>query len=262
MAARLRVGIAGVGGRMGRMLVEAVAATDDMVLVAASDRPESELVDAMIGGVMVDGRPERLFDLAEVVIDFTTPAASQRHAELAGATGKALLVGTTGGGGELDRAIDAAARSAPVLLAANTSLGVTLLIDLVRHATAALGPEWDVEIVETHHRHKVDAPSGTALALGDAAAAGRGVKLDRVAERGRDGHTGPRRTGAIGFASLRGGDVVGEHTVILAGPAERLELTHKAGDRRLFAAGAVRAARWLAHRAPGRYRMADLFAAG
>jgi 4-hydroxy-tetrahydrodipicolinate reductase len=248
---------------MGRLLVQEVLAADGLTLAAATAREGDSMFGKTVApGVLATDDASELFRLSDVVIDFTLPTATIAHARLAGETGTALLVGTTGLGAAEREALAHASRSAPVLVAANTSLGVVLMQSLVRQAAASLGEDWDIEIVEMHHRHKIDAPSGTAWALGQAAAEGRKVDLDAVSDRGRDGHTGARKTGAIGFASLRGGDVVGEHTVIYAGASERIELTHKANDRRVFAVGALRAARWLAGRPAGAYRMAAVLGLG
>jgi 4-hydroxy-tetrahydrodipicolinate reductase len=195
---------------------------------------------------------------ADLLIDFSAPAALAAHLERALAEAKPILIGTTGLSPDHHAAIDAAAARIAVLQAANTSLGVNLLAHLVREAAARLGPDWDIEIVEMHHRQKADAPSGTALLLGAAAAAGRNVELGAVAERGRDGITGPREPGHIGFAALRGGSVAGDHQLIFATEGERLELGHRAESRAIFARGALRAARWLHGKQPGRYTMADV----
>jgi 4-hydroxy-tetrahydrodipicolinate reductase len=186
------------------------------------------------------------------------PAASIHHAELVARHGKALVIGTTGLAPAETAAIEGFARQTPIVWAPNMSLGVNLLLGLVEQVAASLGPDWDIEIVEMHHRNKVDAPSGTALGLGRAAAKGRGVVLDEVAVRSRDGLTGAREAGTIGFATLRGGDVIGDHTVVFAGNSERVELTHKATDRRVFAKGAVRAALWLRGKPAGLYGMKDV----
>ena len=207
---------------------------------------------------MVSDDPRALFATADVVVDFTLPASSVAHAELAGETGTALVIGTTGIDAAQEAAIAAAAAQAPILRAANMSLGVNLLLKLVEQTARALDLAFDIEVVEMHHRHKIDAPSGTALALGQAAAAGRAVNLESVAQRVRDGITGPRESGHIGFATLRGGDVAGEHTVVFAGESERLELTHKASNRVIFARGAVTAALWLSGKPPGLYGMGDV----
>ena len=194
----------------------------------------------------------------EVFIDFSVPEAVEAHLRQARRAGKPILIGTTGLGADHDRLIDGAAGEIPVIQAANTSLGVNLLAHLVRECAARLGEDWDLEIVEMHHRMKADAPSGTALMLGRAAAEGRGVELDSVAERGRDGITGPREPGRIGFASLRGGSVAGEHLAIFAAEGERLELGHRAESRAIFARGAIEAALWLVGKPAGRYSMADV----
>jgi 4-hydroxy-tetrahydrodipicolinate reductase len=238
-----RIGILGSSGRMGR----AIAA----LLDGATDA-------RLAGGCDVGDDPEKLAGACDVLVDFSTPDGLRAHLDAAVAAGKPIVIGTTGLAAEHHQAIDQAARTVPVLLSANMSLGVNLLAHLVREAAARLGPDWDIEIVEMHHRAKVDAPSGTALVLGAAAAAGRGLDLDANSERGRDGITGARGSGAIGFASLRGGSVAGDHQVIFAGEAERLELGHRAESRDIFARGAIKAALWLAGRPPGRYAMADV----
>lgn len=262
----MRIGIVGAAGRMGQMLVREVAATPGCTLAGGTERPGSANLGRDLGtlagleplGVAATDDAAALFRAADAVIDFTAPAASVAHARLAAETGTALVVGTTGLS-EQDRAAlaDSAAR-APVVFAANMSLGVNLLLGLVRKVASTLGPDWDIEILEMHHRHKVDAPSGTALALGQAAAEGRAVALETVRRSVRDGHTGPRPAGEIGFATLRGGDVVGDHTVIFAAEGERIELTHKAASRAIFARGAVRAALWAPTQPPGFYSMQDV----
>jgi 4-hydroxy-tetrahydrodipicolinate reductase len=241
------IGILGASGRMG----EAVAA-------AVEQSP-----GAQPGGRAARGDdPAALARACDVLIDFSAPEALERHLAAAVEAGKPILVGTTGLGPAHHGALDAAARQVAVLQAANTSLGINLLASLVREASARLGEDWDVEIVEMHHRRKVDAPSGTALMLGMAAAEGRGVAFDTVIERGRDGMTGPRGAGRIGLAALRGGTVAGDHQVIFAGDGERLELGHRAESRDIFARGAVRAALWLADKPPGRYSMKDVLGLG
>jgi 4-hydroxy-tetrahydrodipicolinate reductase len=263
----MRLVVAGAAGRMGRALVRAIADTPGAAVFAALERPGSPALGEDAGrlaglgdlGVTVTDDPLAAVVHADGILDFTTPAATVAMAELAAQARIVHVIGTTGCTADDEAAIDAAARHAAVVKSGNMSLGVNLLAGLVRQAARALGPEFDVEIVEMHHRHKVDAPSGTALLLGAAAAEGRGVNdLAAVSERGRDGHTGPRKPGDIGFASLRGGAVVGDHTVILAGAGERIELTHRADDRAIFAVGAVRAALWARGRKPGRYTMADV----
>lgn len=263
---RVRIGLLGAGGRMGRMLIAALAADPGLQLCAAVDAPGTPDVGRDVGelaglgknGVALSAVAAEAFAACDVLIDFTRPSATLSHARLAAQAGKALVIGTTGLS-ESDKAeIAAASKSAPILLAANMSLGVTLLSALVEAAAQRLGDDFDIEVLEMHHRAKVDAPSGTALALGEAAARGRAVALTEKATRVRDGITGPRVPGTIGFATLRGGDVVGDHTVIFAGPGERLELTHKASSRQLFAQGALRAARWLAGQPVGLYSMRDV----
>ncbi|QJE74681.1 4-hydroxy-tetrahydrodipicolinate reductase [Aerophototrophica crusticola] len=262
----MRVGIVGCGGRMGQMLLREVLATPGATLSGGTERPGSPSLGRDLGtlvgadplGVAVTDDPAALFRDSDVVIDFTSPAATVAHAGLAAEHGTALVVGTTGLSAADSAVLAQAAAKTPVVVAANFSLGVNLLLGLVEKVAATLGPDWDIEVLEMHHRHKVDAPSGTALALGKAAAAGRGVELDAVKDTVRDGHTGARVPGHIGFATLRGGDVVGDHTVMFATEAERVELTHKAGDRRIFARGAVRAALWAAGKPAGLYGMKDV----
>ncbi|MGZ3171979.1 MAG: 4-hydroxy-tetrahydrodipicolinate reductase [Croceibacterium sp.] len=234
-----RIGIIGSEGRMGHALVRAIEAAGHEVA----------------GGVDKGGDVASLADASEVLLDFSAPFALDANLHAAIGAGVPILVGTTGLDEANHVAIDCAARAIPVLQTGNTSLGVTLLAHLVREAASRLGPEWDIEVLEMHHRMKVDAPSGTALLLGQAAAEGRGVDLAENSERGRDGVTGARQPGAIGFASLRGGTVAGDHTVIFAGEQERLTLSHHAEDRMIFAHGAVRGAAWLIGREPGRYTM-------
>ena len=264
--AAMKIGVVGASGRMGLALVRQLAATDGCQLAGATERPGAATLGRDVGelsglgpnGVKITDDPLPLFAAAEAVIDFTAPAATLAHAKLA-AQGKCIhVIGTTGLEAEHLAAIASAARHTAVVRSANMSLGVNLVVQLTRQVAAMLDPDFDIEIVEMHHRMKVDAPSGTALALGEAAAAGRGVQLDAVADRGRDGITGARTRGHIGFASLRGGNVVGDHTVVFAADNERIELTHKAGDRALFARGAVRAALWARGKPPGLYGMADV----
>jgi len=237
------IGIVGAKGRMGRAIAAELEGHDAARLTAEADHGDD--LAAVAGG-------------CDVLIDFSTPAALPAVLAAAQAVGRPLVVGTTGLGEQEQAAIGAAAAAIPVLQAANMSLGVNLLTHLVREAAARLGPDWDIEIAEMHHRHKVDAPSGTALLLGQAAANGRGVDLAASSERGRDGITGARTHGHIGFAALRGGSVAGDHLVILAGEGERVELGHRAESRAIFARGAVRAAIWLNGQRPGRYGMNDV----
>ena len=260
-----KIGIVGCAGRMGRMLIREVLATPGCTLAGVTD-PQSEFVGQDLGtligakaiGVAVSTDPTALFAASDAVIDFTVPAATKLHAELALASGKALVVGTTGLGPDVLAAITAASKKAAVVHSANMSVGVNVLLALTQKLAATLGADYDIEVVEMHHRHKVDSPSGTALALGEAAAKGRGVSLSNAARRTRDGQVGPRPVGEIGFATLRGGDVVGDHTVIFAADGERIEITHKASSREVFAKGAVRAAAWSAAKGPGLYSMADV----
>jgi 4-hydroxy-tetrahydrodipicolinate reductase len=261
-----RIGIAGCGGRVGRLLIRTIHETPGATVAAGSERGDGGLVGRDLGelagiealGVAATESARAMFAASDVVIDFTAPAATLEHATMAAETGKAMVIGTTGIEAEGRARIAQAAKGAPIVFAANMSLGVNLLIGITRKVAAALGEDFDIEIVEMHHRHKVDAPSGTALALAEAAAAGRGVALEEVADRGRDGVTGARRRGAIGLAALRGGDVVGDHQVIFAAPGERIELGHRASDRGIYARGAVTAALWLKGRAPGLYGMDDV----
>ena len=199
-----------------------------------------------------------LAKVSDVLVDFSAPAALEANLAAATASGVPMVIGTTGLLAAHHSAIDSAAEDIAVLQTGNTSLGVTLLAHLVREAAQRLDSDWDIEIVEMHHRRKVDAPSGTALLLGEAAAEGRGITLSENTESGRDGHTGPRKEGSIGFAALRGGTVAGEHSVILAGDEERITLSHSAENRMIFARGAIRAAEWLRDRKPGRYSMGEV----
>ncbi|HSV29278.1 MAG TPA: 4-hydroxy-tetrahydrodipicolinate reductase [Candidatus Omnitrophota bacterium] len=251
----MRIGVTGCGGRMGRMLMEAVRAVEGCTLVGGSVRPGSVAPDL---GVPVLTDPAGLFALSDVVLDFTNPAATARHADLAAEHGKVLVVGTTGLSGEEEDRLRRAAGKVAVVYAPNFNIGLNLLMALTERAASVLADDYDIEIVEMHHRHKVDAPSGTALGLGRAAAAGRGVALDGVWCKARDGHTGARPKGEIGFATLRGGDVVGDHTVMFAAEGERVGLTHKASSRAVFAKGAVRAALWAKGKPAGLCTMRDV----
>jgi len=239
----------------------------EAILAGGIEAPGHSLIGADLGqiaggkplGLEVGDDAAALFRGADAVIDFTHPTALARHAGLAAEHGTALVVGTTGLEHEALSVLADAAKKTAVVRSANMSVGVTLLTTLVERLAAILGPDiFDIEITEMHHRHKIDAPSGTAFLLGRAAAEGRGVDLDKVAVRGRDGETGARAKGVIGFAALRGGDVVGDHSVIFATEGERIELTHKAASRDIFARGALRAARWAMGRAPGLYTMKDV----
>ncbi len=260
-----RIVVAGAGGRMGQTLIRAVAETKDCVLAGALEatgHPDlgadaARLAGLEEAGIALTDDPLPLIAHADALIDFTIPKVSVALAELTAQARIAHVIGTTGCSADDDAKIRAAARHAVIIKSGNMSLGVNMLAALVKQAARAL-PGFDVEIIEMHHRMKVDAPSGTALLLGKAAAEGRNVSLDEKAVRVRDGHTGAREDGAIGFATLRGGTVVGEHKVILAGPHERIELGHVAEDRMIFANGAVAAARWGQGKKPGLYTMADV----
>jgi len=262
----MRLVVVGAAGRMGRMLVKAIHETAGAALTGAIEQPGSIALGQDAGllagcgelGVRISQDPLAAFQKADGVIDFSTPAASVAFAGIAAQARIVHVIGTTGLSESDLAAIDKAARKTTIVRSGNMSLGVNLLAALVRRVARTLGEEFDIEILEMHHRMKVDAPSGTALLLGEAAAAGRSIALSEHSMRVRDGHTGKRNDGDIGFATLRGGSVVGEHTVIFAGPAERLELTHKAEDRGIFARGAVRAALWAHGREPGLYSMADV----
>lgn len=253
----VRIGLIGAAGRMGAALAEAVQAQDGAVLSGAIERPGHPQVGQPIlpgSSVLIRDDAAAVAGECDVLIDFSAPVALASSIAL----GKPLVVGTTGLEASHHAAIDTAAQAQPVLQSANMSLGVNLLAALVKQAAARLGDDWDIEILEMHHRHKVDAPSGTALLLGRAAADGRGVDLEEKSVRVRDGITGARKAGDIGFATLRGGSVPGDHTVMFAAENEVIELSHHAQSRAIFARGAVRAALWLAGQTPGRYSMNDV----
>lgn len=237
-----RIGIIGSEGRMGRVLVEAIAAAGEV----------------HAGGIDMGGDQLALAKASDVLVDFSSPKALEANLDAAMAAGVPIVVGTTGLEERHHFLCDNAAETIPVLQTGNTSLGVTLLAHLVREAASRLGEDWDIEIAETHHRMKVDAPSGTALLLGEAAAQGRGIALGDHSERGRDGITGKRGLGNIGFASLRGGSVAGDHTVHFLADNERLALSHLAENRAIFAKGAIRAAQWLIGKSAGRYAMPEV----
>ena len=263
---RLKIVVTGASGRMGRELIRAVHGREDCVLSGAIEQKGSLALGQDAGllaglgklGVVITDDPLDVFAKSDAVLDFTVPAASVEFAGLAANARIVHVLGTTGLEPAHDAKIAAAARHATIITSGNMSLGVNLLTALTHKVAAALDADFDIEIVEMHHRHKVDAPSGTALMLGKAAAEGRGVDLGKVSARGRDGHTGARRRGDIGFASLRGGSVVGDHTVIFAADGELVELTHRAGDRGIFARGAVRAALWGRGKGPGLFSMMDV----
>ncbi|MGQ0455956.1 MAG: 4-hydroxy-tetrahydrodipicolinate reductase [Hyphomicrobium sp.] len=262
----MKIAVMGAAGRMGRELIKAICATEGCRVSGGAEMPGAALIGADLGalagleplGVTVSADAAAVISAADAILDFTSPKATAAFARLAAEHGVVHVIGTTGFDAASEAAVkDAAARTA-IIKAGNMSLGVNLIASITKKVAAALGEDFDIEIVEMHHRSKVDAPSGTALMLGDAAAAGRGVDLAKRSVRARDGHTGARQRGDIGFATLRGGSVVGDHTVIFAGDGERIELTHLAADRGIFARGAVRAAQWGKGRAPGLYAMSDV----
>ncbi|CAO3372060.1 4-hydroxy-tetrahydrodipicolinate reductase [Azospirillum argentinense] len=262
----MKIGVVGCAGRMGQMLVREIAATPGCTLAGGTERVGGPALGKDIGvlagleplGVTAIDDAAALFAEADAVIDFTSPEASVRHAALAAQSQTVLVIGTTGIGPAQQEPIAQAATHTPIVQSPNMSLGVNLLLALVEQVGRALGDDYDIDILEMHHRNKVDAPSGTALGLGRAAAAGRGVALEDVWQKVRDGHTGVRPRGEIGFATLRGGDVIGDHTVVFAAEGERVELTHKASGRQIYAKGAVRAALWANDKQPGLYSMKDV----
>ncbi len=266
----LKIGIVGCGGRMGRMLVTEVTKTNGAAICGGTEPEGSPLVGKDVGAlagvetlnINVTTDPRELFGKCHAVIDFTSPAATVEHAALAAEYGKIHVIGTTGLSNEEQAEITKYGNEATIVQGANMSLGVNLLAQLTKKVAAILNDDFDIEVLEMHHRHKVDAPSGTALLLGKAAAEGRGVDHDTVADRGRDGITGERKKGDIGYAVLRGGNVVGDHTVMFAAENEIVEITHKAGDRAIFARGAVRAAIWASDKPHGNYDMMDVLGLG
>lgn len=262
----LKIGIVGCAGRMGRMLVKQVTETHGCTICGGTEPKGSPFIGQDIGdlagmgnfGIPIIQSAETLFDIADAVIDFTSPVATLQHAKMAATAGKIHIIGTTGLSVEEQSGIAEAGEQAVIVQGANMSLGVNLLAQLTKKIAAILDDEFDIEVLEMHHRHKVDAPSGTALLLGKAAASGRNVDHDVVADRGRDGITGARKRGDIGYAVLRGGNVVGDHSVMFAAENEIIEITHKAGDRAIFARGAVRAALWAKGKPTGSYDMMDV----
>lgn len=262
----MKIAVVGAAGRMGQMLIRRIAATEGLTLAGASESPNSNAIGRDAGeiagleacGVKITGDSAAAIAAADAMIDFTVPAATVAHAKIAADKGVAMVIGTTGLDPTQTALIHEAARKVPIMWAANMALGVNILLALVEKTASMLDPAYDIEILEMHHRHKIDAPSGTALALGKAAAAGRKVELDKVWRKSRDGHTGARPSGEIGFATLRGGEEVGVHTVMFAAAGERLELSHRSFSRETYASGAVRAALWLEGRKPGLYGMKDV----
>jgi len=266
MSQKIKIGVVGCAGRMGQILIGSILDQDKAQLSGGTERQDSPHMGQAIRhpvtgietGLMVTDDAEALFKNSDAVLDFTCPTATVRHSSFAATHGTAHIIGTTGMTADEEAALEKAAKSVAVVYASNFSLGVNLLFYLTRQAARLLDEDFDIEILEMHHRHKVDAPSGTALGLGKEAAKGRQVDLDHVSDRGRDGVTGERQRGHIGFAVLRGGNVAGEHTVSFNGDDERIELTHKAGDRAIFARGAVKAALWAAVQGAGLYDMCDV----
>ncbi|MBT3550531.1 MAG: 4-hydroxy-tetrahydrodipicolinate reductase, partial [Rhodospirillaceae bacterium] len=266
----MKIGILGCAGRMGQMLVRQVAKTAGAELAGGTEATGHPALGADIAaiagleaaGLEITDNAAALIAASDVVIEFSLPAATGEHVDLASLTGVPLVIGTTGHDADQMSQIEAAAAGTAIVKAMNFSAGVNVLFALTERLAATLDEDFDIEIVEMHHKHKVDAPSGTAIGLGEAAAKGRGIELDAKAVRGRDGISKERRPGDIGFASMRGGDVVGEHSVIFAGAGERIELHHKAASREIFAAGAVRAALWLEGKEPGLYDMFDVLGFG
>lgn len=262
----MKTGILGAAGRMGRTLIEAVQAFDGLELAAAVDAPGSSLIGADAGelvgqgklGVAVVDDLEKVINDADVFIDFTLPEATERNIELCRQHGKKLVIGTTGLTDEQKAKLEAAAGETAICFAANYSVGVTLCLKLLDTAARVLGDEVDIEVIEAHHRHKIDAPSGTALAMGEVVAAALGRDLKDCAVYGREGRTGARDRQTIGFETIRAGDIVGEHTVMFAADGERVEVTHKATSRMNFARGAVRAAAWLGGQEAGLFDMQDV----
>ncbi len=266
MTEPISIAVTGCSGRMGQMLIRAVDERDDCRLSGVTERAGHDWVGRDLGeasggaarGVVVSDDPLEVFAEAQAVLDFTLPGPTVEHAALAAQARLVHVIGTTGFDDSHLEKLAAAARHATIVRAGNMSLGVNLLTAITRQVAAALDADFDIEVVETHHNQKVDAPSGTALMLGEAAAEGRGTTLAEASDRGRDGLTGARKRGDIGFAALRGGDVVGEHDVIFAGQGERIVLRHVATDRMLFARGALRAAVWGQGKKPGAYSMNDV----
>ena len=265
MSTSPRIGILGAGGRMGRILIQAVQQAG-FQLAAAAERPESSLVGTDAGelagigavGVKVSGSLEAVLTDVDVVIDFTAPVATEQHLKICRDAGVAMVIGTTGLSDEQKQLLNDTAKQIPVVYAANYSVGVNVSIKLLELAAQVFGDTVDIEIIEAHHRHKVDAPSGTALMMGEAVADTLGRNLKEVAVYGREGHTGPRDRQTIGFETIRGGDIVGEHTVMFIGEGERVEVTHKATNRMNFASGAVRAAASVVGRDAAKYDMKDV----
>ncbi len=259
----LRVAVTGAVGRMGKTLIEAIQASQNMVLTAAIDRPDSSLVGADAGevvglnklGIEIVGDLSKVLECFDVLIDFTHPTVTLKNMEVCSKAGKAMVIGTTGFSSAEKAQLEAAAELIPLVYAANYSIGVNLSLKLVQMAAKVLGNDVDIEIMEAHHRDKVDAPSGTALRMGEIVAETLGRDFDKVAVYGRQGQTGARNRETIGFATVRAGDIVGEHTVMFAADGERVEISHKASSRMTFAKGAIRSARWVVGKPAGLYDM-------
>ncbi|TBU78555.1 4-hydroxy-tetrahydrodipicolinate reductase [Phytopseudomonas daroniae] len=262
----MRIAVTGAAGRMGKYLIEAVQQAEGASLGAALARPESTLLGADAGelaavgklGVALSGNLESVLDQFDVLIDFTHPSVTLKNLEICRQAGKAMVIGTTGFSAAEKQLLVDAGKEIPIVFAANFSVGVNLCLKLLDTAARVLGDDVDIEVLEAHHRHKVDAPSGTALRMGEVVANALGRDLEKVAVYGREGQTGARARETIGFATVRAGDVVGEHTVLFAADGERVEITHKASSRMTFAKGAVRAASWLRERSAGLYDMQDV----
>ncbi|WP_087016375.1 4-hydroxy-tetrahydrodipicolinate reductase [Thaumasiovibrio subtropicus] len=262
----VRIAIAGAAGRMGRNLIKAVHLSEFAELGAATERPESSLIGCDAGELAGVGKLnvaivddlEKVSDAFDVLIDFTAPVATLNNIALCQAQGKKIVIGTTGFSEEERQQVDAAAQQVPMIMAPNYSVGVNLVFKLLEQAAKVMGDYCDIEVIEAHHRHKVDAPSGTAIGMGEAIADAMGNKLSDVAVYAREGITGERSRDEIGFATIRAGDIVGEHTAMFADIGERVEITHKASDRMTFANGAVRAAAWLDDKPAGFYTMQDV----
>lgn len=262
----MKIAVMGAAGRMGRELVRTMASMPPCEIAGGIERPGSEWIGQDIGkvagldalGVAFTSDPLELIARVEAIVDFSAPSVSVEIAGLAANARIVHVIGTTGIGEIEQKAIQAASRHATIIQAGNMSLGVNLLLGLTRKIAAALDDDYDIEILEMHHKHKVDAPSGTALMLGQAAAEGRGIALAQHSARARDGQTGPRKSGDIGFAVLRGGSVIGDHTVVFAGEGERIEISHLAADRGIYSRGAIKAALWGRGKGPGLFSMADV----
>jgi 4-hydroxy-tetrahydrodipicolinate reductase len=261
-----RIAVTGAGGRMGRTLIELIHSLDGFELAAAIEQPQSSLLGVDAGelaglgklGVAVVGDISTVIDDFDVLIDFTVPAASLANVQACAGAGRKMIIGTTGFSANEQSQIDAAAQSIAICKASNFSTGVNLCFKLLELAARVVGEDSDIEIYEAHHRHKIDAPSGTALSMGEVVASTLGRDLEKVAVYAREGQTGARDRDSIGFATVRGGDIVGDHTVTFAADGERVEITHKASSRMSFARGAMRAAAWLNERPPGLYDMQDV----